>query len=321
MAPDVVVTESDGEPFIHPDARVENPASIGPGSRVWAFAHVLAGARIGSDANICDHVFIENDVIVGDRVTVKSGVQLWDGVRIEDDVFIGPNVTFTNDNFPRSKRYLIEYPHTTVCHGASIGGGAVVLPGITVGDKAMVGAGAVVTRDVPPLAVVVGNPARITGHVGDDQLTMGRSSSDTGTGGGPLPRGVRILELPVHVDNRGRLSVAELGPALPFAPKRQFFVWDVPSGVARGDHAHRSCAEILFCASGHVRVIADDGVAVTDVVLDAPDRALYLGPMVWSAQTDHAPGTVLVVAASEAYDPSGYYTDRELWRQALGGLE
>lgn len=146
-------------PFIHPLADVQTE-SIGPGSRVWQFAIILPKARIGADANICSHCFIENDVIVGDRVTIKSGVQLWDGLRIEDDVFIGPNVTFTNDRHPRSKVYSEPFQTTIVERGASIGGGAVILPGLTIGAGAMVGAGAVVTRSVAPGATVVGNPAR-----------------------------------------------------------------------------------------------------------------------------------------------------------------
>lgn len=139
---------------------------MGANTKVWQFAVILPNARIGSDCNICSHVLIENDVIIGNRVTVKSGVQLWDGLRVEDDVFIGPNVTFTNDPFPRSKQYPVQFPITTVKAGASIGGGATVLPGITIGRRAMVGAGAVVTRSVPDGAVVVGNPARIVRFVG-----------------------------------------------------------------------------------------------------------------------------------------------------------
>lgn len=148
----------------HPLADVQSPL-IGTGTRIWQFTVVLPNARIGKDCNICAQVFIENDVILGDRVTVKNGVQLWDGLRIEDDVFIGPNVTFTNDKFPRSKNWPDKYPLTTVERGASIGGGAVILPGIIVGQYAMIGAGAVVTRSVPEFAVVTGNPARITGQI------------------------------------------------------------------------------------------------------------------------------------------------------------
>ncbi len=147
--------------FSHSQALVEPGARIGERTRIWAFAHVLPGAKIGIDCNICDHVFIENDVIIGDRVTIKCGVQLWDGLRVADDVFIGPNATFTNDLFPRSKQYPEKFLPTHIKAGASIGANATILAGVTIGEKAMVGAGAVVTKDVPPRAVVVGNPARI----------------------------------------------------------------------------------------------------------------------------------------------------------------
>src|SRR6476469_11025366 len=126
-------------PYIHPQAIVESSA-VGAGTRVWAFAHVLPGAVIGGDCNICDGVFIENDVRVGDRVTVKCGVQLWDGITLEDDVFVGPNATFTNDPFPRSRQYPTSFPRMVVKRGASIGANATLLPGITIGEGAMVGA-------------------------------------------------------------------------------------------------------------------------------------------------------------------------------------
>ena len=145
--------------FVHERALVETD-SIGPGTRVWAFAHVMEGAVIGADCNVCDHTFIEADTVIGDRVTIKSGVYLWNGLRVQDDVFIGPQATFTNDRFPRSKEPF-ERMITTICRGATIGAGAVILPGLTVGERAMVGAGAVVIADVPSDTVVVGNPARV----------------------------------------------------------------------------------------------------------------------------------------------------------------
>jgi acetyltransferase-like isoleucine patch superfamily enzyme len=145
--------------YIHPQAIVET-RDIGPDTRVWAFAHVMAEARVGAECNVCDHTYIDNGVVVGDRVTIKSGVYLWEGMVVEDDVFLGPQATFTNDRFPRSRQ-----PWTceaiVIKQGATVGAGAVVLPGITIGESAMVGAGAVVTKDVEPSTVVVGNPARV----------------------------------------------------------------------------------------------------------------------------------------------------------------
>lgn len=145
---------------IHPSSDVQT-SSIGQGTRVWQYVVILPQAQIGAECNICSHCLIENDVVVGDRVTVKSGVQLWDGLRIADDVFIGPNVTFSNDRFPRSKQYPESFPQTMVKRGASIGANATILPGITIGEHAMIGAGSVVTKDVPDHALVLGNPARV----------------------------------------------------------------------------------------------------------------------------------------------------------------
>lgn len=149
---------------IHPMSDVQSD-HLGEGTRVWQFVVVLPGARIGRNCNLCSHVFIENDVVIGDNVTVKCGVQLWDGVRIEDDVFIGPNATFTNDPFPRSKVYPESFGRTLVKRGASIGANATILPGVTLGENCLVGAGSVVTKDVPAGAVVAGNPARVIRRV------------------------------------------------------------------------------------------------------------------------------------------------------------
>ena len=150
--------------FIHPFADVAT-SSIGEGTKVWQFVVILKGAKIGRDCNICAQTLIEGDVVVGDRVTLKSGVQLWDGTRIEGDVFIGPNVTFTNDPYPRSKEYPERFSGNTIKRNASIGANATLLPGITIGEYAMIGAGSVVTKDVPARAVVVGNPAKIIRYV------------------------------------------------------------------------------------------------------------------------------------------------------------
>lgn len=147
------------EAKIHPLADCQ--ATPGEGTRVWQFVVVLPGAQIGANCNICSHCLIEGEAVIGDGVTIKSGVQIWNGLRIEDDVFIGPNVTFTNDRHPRSGNKDFVCEATVIEKGASIGGGAVLLPGVRIGAGAMVGAGAVVTRDVPAGATVIGNPARI----------------------------------------------------------------------------------------------------------------------------------------------------------------
>jgi acetyltransferase-like isoleucine patch superfamily enzyme len=155
------------KPFIDPEASCASDR-IGDDTRVWGHAIVAEGAVIGRDCNICSHTFIEGEAVIGDRVTIKSGVQVWDGVTLEDDVFVGPNATFTNDPFPRSRVRPEEFPKTLVCRGASIGANATILPGLTIGEGAMVGAGAVVTRSVPPKAIVVGNPARVQRYVTAD---------------------------------------------------------------------------------------------------------------------------------------------------------
>jgi acetyltransferase-like isoleucine patch superfamily enzyme len=150
--------------MIHPSSDVQS-VNIGSNTAIWQFCVVLSGATIGDDCNINANVFIENDVIVGNRVTVKSGVQLWDGIKIEDDVFIGPNVTFTNDNKPRSKQYPVAFAQTIVRKGASIGANSTILPNIKIGEFALIGAGSVVTKKVLPQELVIGNPAKRIGWV------------------------------------------------------------------------------------------------------------------------------------------------------------
>jgi UDP-2-acetamido-3-amino-2,3-dideoxy-glucuronate N-acetyltransferase len=146
--------------FIHRQSIVEPGAQIGDRTQVWAFSHVLGGARIGADCNLNDHTFVEGEVVMGNRVTVKCGVYLWNGLIIEDEVFIGPAAVFTNDLRPRSKRYPAVFLKTVLRQGCSIGANATILAGLTIGAWAMVAAGALVTRDVPAFALVVGNPAR-----------------------------------------------------------------------------------------------------------------------------------------------------------------
>jgi UDP-2-acetamido-3-amino-2,3-dideoxy-glucuronate N-acetyltransferase len=293
--------------FVHPQALCES-STVGEGTRVWAFAHVLPGAEIGRDCNICDGVFIENDVVVGDRVTVKCGVQLWDGVRLADDVFVGPNATFTNDAFPRSKQYPDRFSSIVVGTGASIGGNATLLPGVSVGRHAMVGAGAVVTRNVPPNAIVVGNPARIVGYV-DSGRPRGQRTAAEPASVDIRVRGVSLHPLRRAVDMRGSLVAADFAGDLPFVPARVFVVLDVPSRDVRGEHAHRVCEQLLMCVAGSVTCVVDDGVRRQEFRLDRPDTGLYMPPMTWGTQYDYSPDARLVVLASHEYDPDDYVRD------------
>ncbi|MEG2359578.1 WxcM-like domain-containing protein [Acinetobacter sp.] len=152
------------KPFLHPLSDVMS-SNIGQKTKVWQFSVVLPKAVIGENCNICAHTMIENDVIIGNNVTIKSGVYVWDGITLEDNVFIGPCVAFTNDKAPRSKQYPNVFPKTIVEKGASIGANATILPGIRIGQNALIGAGAVITKDVPANAIVVGNPGIIKGYI------------------------------------------------------------------------------------------------------------------------------------------------------------
>jgi acetyltransferase-like isoleucine patch superfamily enzyme/dTDP-4-dehydrorhamnose 3,5-epimerase-like enzyme len=307
--------------FVHEQALCETDL-VGAGTRIWAFAHVLAGARLGAECNVCDGVFIEEDVIVGDRVTVKSGVQLWNGVRLEDEVFVGPNATFTNDRFPRSRQWQAEHPKTVVRAGASIGANATILPGLEIGIGAMIGAGAVVTRSVPPHAIVVGNPARIEGYVQTSEHEAAATAPPAGEPGLTKlsVRGVHVQRLAEFSDLRGRLVAGEMpSEGLPFAPKRWFVVYDVPSREVRGEHAHRVCHQFLVCLSGRVTVAVDDSRRRAEVVLDEPSLGIYLPPMTWGSQFRYEPGAVLLVLASHPYDAKDYIREYDSFLAAVSG--
>ena len=295
--------------FIHPLSDVQTK-KIGENTRIWQYVVILPDATIGSDVNICANCLVENDVLIGDRVTIKSGVQIWDGLCIEDDVFVGPNATFANDHFPRSKKPPKHFLKTLIQKGASIGANATILPGITVGSGALVGAGSVVTRDVPANAIVAGNPATIMGYATSVGSTVKAPSSaadrvptNVGVGGSSL------YELPFIEDLRGNLSFAEFEKDLPFIVKRCFWVFDVPSKEVRGEHAHKECHQFLICVAGDVTVMLDDGDKRTEIKLDTPSRGLHIPPGVWGVQYKYSSDAVLVVLASHTYDSNDYIRD------------
>jgi acetyltransferase-like isoleucine patch superfamily enzyme/dTDP-4-dehydrorhamnose 3,5-epimerase-like enzyme len=304
-------------PFVHAQGLVEPGAKVGAGTRVWAFAHVLPDATVGADCNICDGVFVEGGAVIGDRVTVKPGVQVYTGVTLEDDVFVGPNATFTNDLYPRSRQWLDSYPPTVIRRGASIGANATILPGVEVGTGAMVGAGAVVTRNVPPHAVVVGNPARITGYDADrarrgERPAPAARAPERAEGVVELAvPGVTVHRFAVHGDMRGSLTsgLFDEPDGVPFPVKRWFMVYDVPTREVRGEHAHRECHQFLIAVSGSVSVAVDDGERRDEVLLDSPSLGVHLPPMVWGTQYRYGRDALLLVFASHAYDPADYIRD------------
>jgi acetyltransferase-like isoleucine patch superfamily enzyme len=304
--------------FVHDQGLCES-TDIGEGTRIWAFAHVLPGARIGADCNVCDHVFIENDVVVGDRVTIKCGVQLWDGVRLGDDVFVGPNVTFTNDMYPRSKAYPEKFAQTVVAPGASLGANCTILPGVSVGRSAMVGAGAVVTKDVPPNAIVAGSPARIIGYVdaGPGEV-VDRRGDPRRVQSSRVP-GAKLVRMTRVDDLRGSLVAANFEGDLPFVPKRFFTVFGVPSTDVRGAHAHRKCHQLLVCVQGSVSALVDDGSGRQEFVLDGPDVGLHMEPMIWGTQYRYSPDAVLLVLASHPYDAGDYIRDHDEFLAEVAG--
>jgi acetyltransferase-like isoleucine patch superfamily enzyme len=306
---------------IHPQSLCETDR-VGPGTRVGAFAHVLPGAVIGRDCDIGDHVFIESGAVLGDRVTVKCGVQLWDGMRIGDDVFIGPNAAFPHDTLSRSEAHPQTIARTVIEAGASIEANATLLPGVTIGRRAVVGAGAVVTRNVPPRAIVTGNPAQIAGYV--DPVRRPDAVRESRPGHAveenliaTSVRGVTLRRLKTVYDLRGHLSVGHFGTEVPFLPRRYFVVFDVPGKDIRGEHAHRKCHQFLICVKGSLSVIVDDGSRSEEIVLATPSLGLYLPPMVWCVQYKHDAGTALLVFASDPYDPSDYIREYQEFLESV----
>jgi acetyltransferase-like isoleucine patch superfamily enzyme len=153
------------ETFIHPTAIVDSSADIGGGSKVWVNVQIREGARIGRNCVLSKDVYIDHHVMIGDRCKIQNSVSIYNGVSLGDDVFVGPNASFTNDRVPRAANRDWTTSPTVVERGASIGANATIVCGITIGECAMVGAGAVVTNSVDPFALVVGNPAKAIGRV------------------------------------------------------------------------------------------------------------------------------------------------------------
>jgi acetyltransferase-like isoleucine patch superfamily enzyme len=297
--------------FIKHENSVVETESVGEGTRIGAFSHVQAGAQIGAGCTLWSFVFVENDVEIGDRVTIRSGVHLWSGTTIEEDTYIGSNATFANHPMPGALKAPGPARRTTVKRGASVGANSTVMPGVTIGDHSRVSPGAVVTLDVPPHAIVAGNPARIVGYedvpfLAPEQVKVPEEPLEIRRTG---VRGVTLHSLPYVEDLRGYLSFGEFGQHLPFLVKRYFVVFDVASKEIRGEHAHRELEQFLICVNGSCHIIADDGKRREEFLLDRPNLGLYVPPMVWSVQYKYSRDGVLLVLASDVYKAEDYIRD------------
>ncbi|MDB5797085.1 MAG: isomerase [Paucimonas sp.] len=299
---------------IDPRAQVWSPR-LGAGTRVDAFATVQDGAVVGNNCRLCAHSYLEEQVILGNDVVIGPGSCLCNGTELGNGVQVGPNVTF-----PDKRGSVGAGPpnrgHVTVCRdGVSIGAGATILHGVTIGERAVVAAGAFLTRSVPPNAIVAGNPARIVGYV--DAVTGSAAGANAGWGAQPDDvgvvqsevEGVTLHRLPYIIDVRGNLTVGEFGRSVPFVPKRYFLVLGVPDAELRGEHAHRRCHQFLVCVAGSIAVVADDGNNRQEFVLDRPEIGLYVPAMTWAIQYKYTSNAVLAAFASEFYEEADYIRD------------
>ena len=287
--------------MIHKLADVKTKC-IGENTNIWQFCVVMVGAEIGSNSNICSNCLIESDVLIGNNVTIKSGVQIWNGTRIHDNVFIGPNATFTNDKHPRSKCYPETFLRIEVKKNASIGANATILPGVTIGENAMVGAGAVVTKDVPNNAIVMGNPARIKGYVMNNNNSIGSDqmcNSERGVSQSTV-NGVKFHKLSV-VQLNENLVVGEFEKALPFCPKKYLLASGASDGQTISEYACKKSERFLMCVKGKCKVIVDDGINKEEYVLAGVDKGIYFPPLTWSAQYKYSDDVVLLEFVSECY--------------------
>jgi len=302
--------------MIHPSAKVhrgsivDSGVSIGESTFVSAYSHIVSGATIGCDCSILDHVLIESDVHVGDRVTVKGGVQIGQGVRLEDEVYVGSNTTITDNKRSPLRQDGDKNLVTYICRGAFIGANATLLSGIRIGAGSIVEAGAVVASNVPPKAIVSGNPAKIVGYR-DAVKKQGTVTGDAGELERSSVEGVQLYSVHNVKDLRGDLAALEWDKDLPFNPKRIFFVYNVPSDLIRGEHAHKVCHQFLLCIHGSIAVVLDDGNNREEFLLSDPQIGIHIPPKVWGTQYKYSSGAVLVVLASHEYDAGDYIRDYE----------
>ena len=265
--------------------------------------------KLGIEAPKASDIFVSPDASLSPTASVGAGTRILGRVTVEDDVRIGENVLFATWEYGQQSPAV---PHTVVSRGAIVGAGSVIYPGVTIGRSAVVLPGSVVQKPVPPAALVEGNPATICGFRDAEtagQPRPGKAVLQSGPDEGVGVSGVRAIELPLVKDLRGSLAVAEFPEQLPFQPRRVFLVFDVPSRHIRGEHAHRSLWQLLICVRGGCSIVVDDGRRRAEVTLDRPSLGLLIPPMVWTSQYRHTTDSMLLVLASDQYDPNDYIRD------------
>lgn len=296
--------DQDEASSVHTSAIVDPNATIGEDVRIGAGASVGRGCVVGSGAVIAEHVVLAPGVVVGQGSSLGPGAYVRSGVTLGVGVTVGPNATFVGQDFTDATTEPVS-----VEDGASIGANASVIGAVAIGRRSVVGAGAVVTHDVPPFAIVVGSPARIVGYESSTNLRVSRRLRASALRDDEFPLQIgnaRASRMPRVIDLRGSLTFGEVSAHLPFEPLRYFLISDVPSSEVRGEHAHRTLHQLLICVKGEVAVAIDDGSERGELVLDRPDVALHLPPMVWGRQYRYSQDAVLLVLASDVYDDADY---------------
>lgn len=296
-------------PAIHPDLHsVCLSDQVGAGTRIESFVHIAAEVRIGSDCIIGSRTMVDSGVGIGNRVILEGGSHLFGGLVIEDDVYIGTNATFAR---ARVNREAAQSPGSSILlrHHCNIGANATLCPGVTVGEHAIVDAGAVVTQSVQPYAIVSGNPAQVIGFANTSESTVTKTGASPSHITESKVSGVRAYHLPFISDPRGNLTVGEFERTLPFIPKRYFITFDVPNAKLRGEHAHKKCEQFLVCVRGSCAVVVDDGTHREEFLLDRPTFGVHVPAMIWATEYKHSPDSTLMVFTSDYYDPEDYIRD------------
>lgn len=278
--------------------------SIGTDCQIGSYTLIAATASLGTGVTIGSSVTVPDGVVLEDGVVIEDGARLCPGVVIEADARIGANAVFLPQPGPGS-----GLAPTRVRRGARVGSRAILHPGLTIGQHAVIGEGAVISQDVPAQATVPGRDPVEPSAAGWSPERLVAGSPVRPEVFPSAVRGVQTYRLPVIIDPRGNLSVAEFGRHLPFLPKRFFMTFEVPGEHLRGEHAHRECDQFLLCVKGACSVAVDDGNRREEYRLDHPVFGIRIPPMVWATEYDHSPDSVLVVFASHYYDPEDYIRD------------